>query len=97
MQSQNGEISITLVANWYLPLSDSKSDQKAAQRAIDFMYGWFMDPLTKGEYPKSMRSPFGARLPKFNTKQAKLLICSFDFIGLNYYSSTYASDAPQYK
>lgn len=58
---------------------------------IDFR---FMDPLTSGDYPKSMRSLVGARLPKFTTKQARLLIGSFDFIGLNYYSSTYASDAP---
>jgi beta-glucosidase len=29
-----------MVANWYLPLSDSKADKKAAERAIDFMYGW---------------------------------------------------------
>ncbi|XP_045820520.1 beta-glucosidase 24-like isoform X2 [Trifolium pratense] len=48
-ESQNGVIGITMVANWYLPLSDSKSDQKAAERAIDFMYGWFMDPLTSVE------------------------------------------------
>lgn len=39
-ETQNGVIGITLVANWYLPLSDSKSDQKAAERAVDFMYGW---------------------------------------------------------
>jgi beta-glucosidase len=93
-ETQKGLIGITLVANWFLPLTDSKSDQKAAERAIDFMYGWFMDPLTLGEYPKSMRSLVGARLPKFNTKQAKLLIGSFDFLGINYYSSAYASDAP---
>ncbi|CAJ2679025.1 unnamed protein product [Trifolium pratense] len=30
-ESENGVIGITMVANWYLPLSDSKSDQKAAQ------------------------------------------------------------------
>lgn len=53
-----------------------------------------MDPLTSGDYPKSMRALVGSRLPKFNTMQTKLLIGSFDFIGLNYYSSTYASDAP---
>ncbi|MCI09062.1 beta-glucosidase 12-like, partial [Trifolium medium] len=58
------------------------------------MDGWFMDPLTSGDYPKSTRSLVGSRLPKFNTKQARLLIGSFDFIGLNYYSSIYASDAP---
>ena len=37
--SQKGSIGITLVANWFLPLKDTKSDQKAAERAIDFMYG----------------------------------------------------------
>ncbi|GAU49488.1 hypothetical protein TSUD_88550 [Trifolium subterraneum] len=93
-ESQKGVIGIIMVANWYIPLSDSKPDEKAAERAIDFMYGWFMDPLTSGDYPKSMRSLVGSRLPKFNAKQTRLLIGSFDFIGLNYYSSTYASDAP---
>jgi beta-glucosidase len=39
-ETQKGLIGITLVANWFLPLTDSKSDQKAAERAIDFMYGW---------------------------------------------------------
>jgi beta-glucosidase len=53
-----------------------------------------MDPITSGDYPKSMRSLVGSRLPKFNAKQVRQLIGSFDFIGLNYYSSTYASDAP---
>lgn len=66
-------------------------DKILNQKFIDFR---FMDPLTSGDYPKSMRSLVGARLPKFTTKQARLLIGSFDFIGLNYYSSTYASDAP---
>ena len=54
-----------------------------------------MDPLTTGDYPKSMRSLVRTRLPKFTTEQSKLLIGSFDFIGLNYYSTTSASDAPQ--
>ncbi|QCD88440.1 lactase-phlorizin hydrolase [Vigna unguiculata] len=93
--SQEGVIGITLVANWFLPLRDTKADQKAAERAIDFMYGWFMDPLTSGDYPKSMRSLVRTRLPKFTADQARQLIGSFDFIGLNYYSTTYSSDAPQ--
>ena len=38
--SQNGVIGITLVANWFVSYSDSKLDQKAAERAIDFMFGW---------------------------------------------------------
>jgi len=55
----------------------------------------FMNPLTFGDYPKSMRSLVRTRLPKFTTEQARLLVGSFDFIGLNYYSTTYSSDAPQ--
>ncbi|KAJ1399892.1 Glycoside hydrolase family 1, partial [Sesbania bispinosa] len=91
---QNGLIGITLVSNWFVPLSDSKLDQKAFERAIDFMYGWFMDPLTTGDYPKSMRSLVRTRLPKFTKKQARLVNGSFDFIGLNYYTASYVYDAP---
>ena len=53
-----------------------------------------MDPLTSGDYPSSMRSLVGSRLPKFTKEQAKLVKGSFDFIGLNYYTSNYAANAP---
>ncbi|PQQ01830.1 beta-glucosidase 12 isoform X1 [Prunus yedoensis var. nudiflora] len=56
---------------------------------------WFAEPLTSGDYPQSMRSLVGSRLPKFTKEQSKLLIGSFDFLGLNYYTGYYASDAPQ--
>ncbi|KAK7257865.1 hypothetical protein RIF29_32155 [Crotalaria pallida] len=92
--SQKGLIGITLLVTWAVPISDSKLDQKAAERAIDFMYGWFMDPLTRGDYPQSMRSLVRTRLPKFTKAQAKQLIGSYDFIGLNYYSAGYVTDAP---
>jgi beta-glucosidase len=38
--SQNGLIGITLVINWFVPLSENKLNQKAAERAVDFMFGW---------------------------------------------------------
>jgi len=38
--SQKGSIGITLVANWMVPFSDTKADQKAAERQLEFMYGW---------------------------------------------------------
>ncbi|CAJ2667119.1 unnamed protein product [Trifolium pratense] len=93
--SQKGKIGITLVSHWVMPLNNTELDHQAAQRAIDFIYGWFMDPLTLGDYPSSMRSLVGNRLPKFSTYQAKLVKGSFDFIGLNYYTSTYATNAPE--
>jgi beta-glucosidase len=52
-----------------------------------------MDPLTKGDYPLSMKTLVGNRLPKFTKDQAKAIKGSFDFIGLNYYSARYARNA----
>jgi len=54
-----------------------------------------MDPLTRGDYPESMRSLVKSRLPKFTKEQSRLLINSFDFLGINYYTANYVSDAPE--
>ncbi|XP_075086896.1 LOW QUALITY PROTEIN: beta-glucosidase 12 [Nicotiana tabacum] len=93
-ESQMGEIGITLVSQWLVPYSNSELDVKAAQRYIDFMYGWFMDPLVYGNYPSIMRTIVGERLPNFTAEQAKMMKGSFDFIGLNYYTSNYAAHLP---
>jgi len=50
-----------------------------------------MDPLINGDYPVSMRTLVGNRLPNITKEQSKLIKGSFDFIGLNYYTTNYAS------
>ncbi|KAA8528127.1 hypothetical protein F0562_035622 [Nyssa sinensis] len=92
--SQNGKIGITLVTRWFVPFSDARHHHNAALRAFDFVFGWFMDPLTMGDYPRSMRSFVGNRLSKFSKEQSNMLKGSFDFLGLNYYTANYASYAP---
>ncbi|KAK9941277.1 hypothetical protein M0R45_017890 [Rubus argutus] len=94
-ESQKGSIGLSLVAEWVIPNSETRQDKVAALRSLDFIIGWYMDPLTNGDYPKIMKSLVGDRLPKFTKEESKLLKGSFDFIGLNYYTSTYVSDAPQ--
>ncbi|KAL5758564.1 hypothetical protein ACOSP7_021175 [Xanthoceras sorbifolium] len=91
---QKGKIGITLVSHWVVPYSKTKPDVEAAMRALDFMFGWFMDPLTYGDYPISMRVLVGERLPKFTKKQSMMVKGSFDFIGLNYYTAYYAANCP---
>ncbi|CAO2035428.1 unnamed protein product [Urochloa humidicola] len=92
--TQKGKIGITLVSHWFLPFSHSKSSNAAAKRAVDFMFGWFMDPLIRGDYPASMKGLVGNRLPKFTKEQSELVKGSFDFIGLNYYTTNYADSLP---
>nr|GMC79855.1 beta-glucosidase 12-like [Ipomoea batatas] len=92
--TQKGDIGIVLVSNWFEPYSKTASDAKAAQRALDFMFGWFMHPLARGKYPKSMRRIVGNRLPEFTSEEAKMVKGSFDFLGLNYYTSNYAANIP---
>ncbi|KAK9999880.1 hypothetical protein SO802_019483 [Lithocarpus litseifolius] len=93
--TQKGVIGITLISHWFVPFSNAERDQRAAQRGLDFMLGWFLDPLTNGDYPHSMRSLVKDRLPKFTKEESKQLNGSFDFIGLNYYTAKYAAHAPQ--
>ncbi|KAL5567247.1 hypothetical protein UlMin_030411 [Ulmus minor] len=93
--SQKGLIGVTLVSHWFVPYSEASHNKNAALRALDFMLGWFLEPITYGEYPHTMRVFVGNRLPKFTKTESELLISSFDFLGLNYYTANYAHYAPQ--
>jgi beta-glucosidase len=89
---QNGTISITLNSDWAVPLSQSQSDSDAAERYMQFMLGWFADPLYFGDYPSQMRTRVGENLPTFTFQEQQLLQKSHDFFGLNHYTSLYATD-----
>ncbi|PKI36033.1 hypothetical protein CRG98_043608 [Punica granatum] len=93
-ESQKGRTGITLDATWSVAYSNSKQDHDAAVRSLDFNLGWLLNPLTFGHYPHSMRAIVGNRLPKFTKEQSLMLKGSFDFLGINYYTSYYARPAP---
>ncbi|XP_024021043.1 beta-glucosidase 16 isoform X2 [Morus notabilis] len=90
--TQKGQIGIALNVPWVVPLSQSIADQEASNRALVFTYDWFMEPLKSGSYPAEMTTYVGERLPKFSEEQSSMLKGSFDFIGLNYYSASYAAN-----
>ncbi|KAI3510940.1 hypothetical protein L1887_18081 [Cichorium endivia] len=95
-ESQGGIIGITLNTQFYEPLDPtSQDDIDAANRAIDFIFGWFMEPIYSGNWPQTMiDNVTNGRLPVITSEQADLLIGSYDFLGLNYYTAQYATNAP---
>ncbi|KAK8522850.1 hypothetical protein V6N12_056544 [Hibiscus sabdariffa] len=68
------------------------------QALEDKYIGWldrqimFLDPLIFGDYPSSMRSRVGTRLPTFTESESALLKGSLDFVGINHYTTYYASE-----
>ncbi|KAL8557497.1 hypothetical protein ACS0TY_004799 [Phlomoides rotata] len=91
---QGGIIGITNMSGWYVPFSDTQADKEAALRAVDFQWGWFTAPVVNGDYPVSMRERVGSRLPTFTPEEEILVKGSFDFIGMNYYTTYYAKNDP---
>ncbi|KAF3437201.1 hypothetical protein FNV43_RR19954 [Rhamnella rubrinervis] len=90
-KTQNGRIGILLDFVWYEPLTRGKLDNYAAQRARDFHVGWFIHPLTYGEYPRTIQEIVGDRLPKFTAEQVKMVKGAYDFVGINQYTTYYIS------
>lgn len=90
----DGQIGIANNCDWREPLTGAEADRQAAERALQFFYGWFTDPLVFGEYPEMMREKLGCRLPEFTSDERKFVAGSVDFLGLNHYTTLYASAEP---
>ncbi|KAF9623057.1 hypothetical protein IFM89_036193 [Coptis chinensis] len=94
-EKQRGQIGITLLGFWFEPMTNSPQDIAAAKRTLDFLVGWFLEPLVYGRYPAVMRKIIGSRLPYFKENEQEQIKGSFDFIGLNHYCGFYVQDVPK--
>ncbi|XP_046643173.1 cytosolic beta-glucosidase-like [Daphnia pulicaria] len=97
--TQQGKAGITLNINWYDPKDNQTSSQEAAERAMQFLGGWFANPIFgDGGYPAVMRQKVDeksaaqgynpSRLPVFTAQEKLLVQGSSDFFGLNYYTGS---------
>eukprot|EP00929_Paragymnodinium_shiwhaense_P092645 TRINITY_DN52624_c0_g1_i1.p1 TRINITY_DN52624_c0_g1~~TRINITY_DN52624_c0_g1_i1.p1 ORF type:complete len:520 (+),score=81.06 TRINITY_DN52624_c0_g1_i1:46-1605(+) len=90
-----GTIDIVISADWTEPYDEKAADdQLAAERRQEFQVGWFADPIWYGDYPASMRSLVGERLPRFSDSERKALKGSYSLFALNHYTSRYAKALP---
>ncbi|CAH2058006.1 unnamed protein product [Thlaspi arvense] len=90
---KDGKIGMAHCPLWYEPYDlTCVEDIEAAERAMEFMH---MNPTVYGDYPEVMKKIVGKRLPSFTESQSRKLKGSFDFIGINYYSSVYAKDVAE--
>lgn len=97
-----GFITITLDMSWME--AATKDDEDAAERARQFIFGWFAHPIlsNEGDYPPVMRQRIDelsrkqnfprSRLPVFTAEEVKSIRGTVDIIGLNTYSAYLVSE-----
>ncbi|KAJ8943035.1 hypothetical protein NQ318_022579, partial [Aromia moschata] len=103
--TQNGIVGITIDTPWFEPNTTSDEDVMAAERQLQFEFGWYANPIFNGDYPEimkirvAMRSKLEgfttSRLPAFTEEEIVYINGTYDFLGLNHYSSYYTTTVPE--
>ncbi|KAF2887322.1 hypothetical protein ILUMI_18851, partial [Ignelater luminosus] len=105
---QHGRVSLAVDAQWMVPKTNSTADKNAAERSLLFTFGWYTDPIygRKGDYPEVMNKFVAerskkegfkkSRLPVFTKEEVAYIKGTYDFFGLNHYTSFTISDAPEF-
>ena len=89
-KNQKGKIGLTIDTRFGLPYDENNvQDIQAAENSIIFQMGWFADPIVFGKYPDAMRQYVGNRLPEFTEEMSILIKGSYDFLGVNHYTTRY--------
>ncbi|KAF4319603.1 hypothetical protein BBO99_00005951 [Phytophthora kernoviae] len=86
-------IGIVLVAHYMYPLDpNNPKDVAAAERALQFDYGLYLQPMISGDYPAVVREVVGDRLPHFTPQESEELKGSYDLFMVNHYASKSVTD-----
>ncbi|XP_018320177.1 myrosinase 1-like [Agrilus planipennis] len=100
----NATMGITLSAEWYEPTT--AEDEDAADRARQFKIGMYSNPIfsTNGDYPQVMKENIGSRsaaqgfsrsrLPQFTSDEIEYIRGTYDFFGLNHYTTKMINNVP---
>ncbi|XP_050305723.1 myrosinase 1-like [Anthonomus grandis grandis] len=99
--TQGGKVSLVLDATYNMPATDSEDDKTATEWEYEFNLGWFAHPIYIGNWPQimidrvakrsAMEGLSGSRLPAWSDDEIEFVKGTFDFFGLNHYTSTIVS------
>ncbi|XP_025828881.1 myrosinase 1-like [Agrilus planipennis] len=96
---QHGKVGIAIDSDWYEPKTNSKEDEKSVERVLQMNFGWWINPIFSkgGNYPRIMRERIDkfsktqnfsiSRLPVLTSSEIRTIKGTYDFLGLNHYSS----------
>ncbi|XP_056630381.1 myrosinase 1-like [Diorhabda sublineata] len=94
---QQGQVGITIDSMWMEPETNSEVDILAAERKMQFTFGWYANPIINGDYPAVMKEFIGrrsilqgynkSRLPAFTTDEIRYIKGTIDYLGINQYTA----------
>ncbi|XP_025828888.1 myrosinase 1-like [Agrilus planipennis] len=103
-KTQNGIVGITISTFWYESKTLSEKDAVATERALQMNFGWCMNPIfsNKGDFPKVMKDRIEfvsksqnfseSRLPTLTPSEIKYIQGTYDFLGLNHYTTRFIEE-----
>ncbi|CAH2274482.1 lactase isoform X1 [Pelobates cultripes] len=98
-----GMVGISLTTEWGEPVDISnQKDIEAAERFVQFNFGWFANPLYNGDYPQIMKEYIGqksaqqglgvSRLPTFTSQEKSYIKGTCDFLGVGHFTTRYITN-----
>jgi beta-glucosidase len=82
----NAKVGIALNFEPNHPASPHPLDLEAASLAHGQMNRWFLDPLTRGDYPEEARRAWGWDGAQIRDGDMAVIAAPIDFVGVNYYT-----------
>nr|CAH7754423.1 unnamed protein product [Callosobruchus chinensis] len=96
-QKNQGKVAIVIDSNWFEPASDKPGDQEASERALQFSYGLYGNPVFNGDWPAVVKDRVAqrskqaglkeSRLPALSPEEISLIKGTHDFLCINHYTS----------
>ncbi|XP_063922298.1 myrosinase 1-like [Zophobas morio] len=100
---QKGQVGLTIDGRWYHPATTSTNDIEAAERVREFLIGTLANPIFgEGDFPKVVKERVAelshkenflkSRLPQLSPEEVDFIKGSYDFLGLNSYTTYLIKD-----